>query len=371
VTTMERIRGYSPARLFSERGDWYLRLEPSEDDPAPMRVEREVPKPFNATDPGAEPIKSELGCQAGTLVGTDHVNELVDLMFRKDMREDDELVEVTREWTGDGTDYDSVRVKRTWTSWVYYGEFGQSWQDSEWQKGDKTDTTYEQCPHCKAFDVEHERWRMRMHGARWGTRFDGQTGYATYRKMMDMFGNMEAWREAYLADYRARMAYIKAEREWDQRNRIPFYDGVIIDSDGYAKRERKGGPSKAKLNKHERAVKKVKEQIDTYVNGFIAELQTGNMPMPSGGDCWYCAMFGDKGGEDHLWNHMEENYYVPSLAVNALREKGYQDAGVFMWLDMNLDGTGKMGRPGGRYDNVKRDITSYLRKRLVPQAPTS
>ena len=26
---------------------------------------------------------------------------------------------------------------------------------------------------------------------------------------------------------------------------------------------------------------------------------------------------------------------MPSLAVNALRERGYQDVGIFMWLDMN------------------------------------
>ena len=214
VTTMERIRGYSPAQLFSERGDWYLRIEPSEDDPAPRRYDRTVPKPFTATDPGPEPVKSELGCQVGTLLGHDHKDEIVRLTFRSDMREGDELVEVTHE-SRSGEQYDSVKVKRSWTSWTYYGEFAQSWQDSNWKNGDKTDTTYEQCPHCKAFDTEHERWRLRMHGVRWGTRFDGQTGYATYRKMLDTYGTMEAWQEAYIADFRARREYLKADREWD------------------------------------------------------------------------------------------------------------------------------------------------------------
>ena len=58
VTTMERIRGYSPARLFSERGEWFIRLEPNPDDPKPTRVDREVPKPFTAEYPGDEPVKN-------------------------------------------------------------------------------------------------------------------------------------------------------------------------------------------------------------------------------------------------------------------------------------------------------------------------
>ena len=350
---------------------------------------------------GDEPVKNDAGCQGGTMVGTDHKDEIVRLTFRSDMREGDELVEVVRESTigGDGQ-YDTVKVKRSWTSWIFYGEDAQSYQNAEWKAADKTDVKYEQCPHCKAFDAEHERWRYWMHGARWGTRFDQQTGYATYREMMDKFHNdKDLWQEAYIADFRARREYIKAEKEWDQRNRIPFYDGIIVDSDGYALRARKNGPSPAKLRRHEREVAKVKKQIDKYVNDFIAELTTGNMPMPGGGDCWYCLMrtnvnernehvesgqgmtWGDMGDNDHLFSHIEEKYYVPSLAVNALRERGYQDTGIYMILDMDpvrpdregsgkMIGTGKMGKAGGRYDNVKRDLVAYMRKRMVPQAPT-
>jgi hypothetical protein len=121
------------------------------------------------------------------------------------------------------------------------------------------------------------------------------------------------------------------------------------------------------------------------------------MPMPSSGDCWYCALFQDDSGmrptregeqgmgddmptvysdgttgrqpnHDHLWSHIEERYYVPSLAVNALRERGYRDVGIYIHLNMNQD-TQRMGGPGV-FENVKRDITRYLTKRLVPAAPT-
>ena len=389
-TTMQRIRGYSPARLFSERGEWFVSLEPDPNDPAPERYERTVPKPYTASDPGPYPIKTDEGCQAGTMIGTDHVDEIVDLTFRKDMREGDELVSVDRE-SSTASEYDSVKVKRTWTSWVFYGESSHSYGNEEWNAiADKTDTTYEQCPHCKAFAAEHERWRIGMHGARWGVRFDQQSGYATYSKMMEQFGSQEAWQEAYIADYRARREYTKARKEWDERNRVPFFDGITVDESGYAKRKRKRGPSAAKLKRHEAKVAKMKKQIDTYVKGFVAELKKGTMPMPSGGDCWYCCLSQDGGrtpmgdsmptlyedgtvknqpAPEHLLDHMKERYYVPSLAVNALRERGYKDIGIAIHLDMDFD-TQTMGNPNGRYDGVKRDITKYLSKRVIPNAPT-
>ena len=134
----------------------------------------------------------------------------------------------------------------------------------------------------------------------------------------------------------------------------------------------------------------MKKRIDKYVNGFIVELKKGTMPMPSGGDCWYCSLRTDGGvpmGDSmqtlhsdgsltrevniyHLLSHMSERYYVPSLAVNALRERGYKDVGIYMWLDMDQD-AGTMGKPGGRYDGVKRDLVKYMSKRLIPAAPTS
>ena len=174
------------------------------------------------------------------------------------------------------------------------------------------------------------------------------------------------------------------------RNRVVFYDGVTVDADGYAPRIRNSGPSPAKLRRHEAAVKRMKGRIDKYVDGYIAALKAGKVSMPGGGDCWYCGMQTTEGtplgdnmptlhpdgtvknrvNTDHLLSHMSEKYYVPSLAVNALRERGYRDAGIYMWLDMNHE-AGTMGRPDGRYDGVKRDMVTYMRKRLVPQAPQS
>src|SRR3954454_5981705 len=134
ITTMDRIRNYAPVRqtLFSERGQWYVRLAPDADDPRPTRVERSIPKPFHATDPGPEPVKDPEGCVAGQMVTTEHVNELVDLMWRKDMLADDELVEVTGKGYRDDPDFDRVKVRRSWNSHVYIGESAMPYQDDGW-----------------------------------------------------------------------------------------------------------------------------------------------------------------------------------------------------------------------------------------------
>jgi hypothetical protein len=387
ITTMDRIRTYSPVRgtLFSERGDWYVRLTPSEDDPRPTRVERSIPKPFVTSDPGPEPVKNEEGCIAGQLVTTEHVNELVEVWFT-DMKGDDEFVKVLRESGTGNHDYDRVQVRRSWNTHVYVGEGAQSYQDEGWREqagaaysssyvinGDET-VTYVQCSHCKDFDTVHENWRYRMHGDRYSRRFDEPGGYAVYVDMIERFGSEDEWQDAYIQDFRERRIYLQTEREWDQRNRVPFYDGITVDSDGYA--QRKGGPSKAKLNKHERAVAKMKKRIDKYVNGFIAAMQAGEVPMPSNGDCWYCLLrtqdgktMGDMGDNDHLIQHMEDAYYVPSLVVNALRERGYQDVSIYIHLGMDQD-TGMMGVNRPSCDTIKRDLTKYMRKRLIPAAPT-
>lgn len=406
-TTLDRIRRYSPMtwqQLLTERGEWFIRLKPNPKDPRPERVERSIPRPYVATNPGDEPVRTTEGCVAGQMVTTEHVGELVEI-YRRDMQDHDVIHEVVDHGFTDDGRYDRVKVKRTWTDHVYVGQAGPNQWDEGWSKlpdnshsysktftnDDGEKVSYVQCAHCKEFDAIHERWYYAMHGQRYGRNFDQQTGYATYAAMMEQFGSQEAWQEAYITDFRARREYLKADREWDQRNRVPFFDGITVDSEGYAPRLREKGPSPAKLRRHEAAVTKMKKRIDKYVDGFIKELQKGTMPMPSEGDCWHCAMFDaippndgatrlakrgttvepvERMGSEHLDSHMKERYYVPSLAINALRERGYLDVGVYMLLDMNQD-TRKMGKPGGQYDGVRRDIRRYLSKRLIPQAPTS
>jgi hypothetical protein len=298
--------------------------------------------------------------------------------------------------------YDFIDIERSWVSHVYYGESAQCYQDDGWGmlddnsnphrssfvNDDGETVQYEQCAHCAAFDLVHEQWRYAMHGGRWERRYDRWRGYALYAANLNLHGSMEAWQAAYIEDFRARRAYLKAEREWDERNRVPFYEGIVVDSDGYAQRE--GGPSKAKLDRHKREVARIRRAVNRFIDGYVKELRKGTMPMPSGADCWYCSLRTESGqpmgdnaqtlhsdgtvtrevNTDHLWSHIEEGYYVPSLAVNALRERGYKDVGIYFWLDMDQE-AGTMGKASSDYKGLRRDLRKYMLKRLLPTAPTA
>jgi hypothetical protein len=273
VTTIQRIREYSPAHVISVKGEWYVQLQPRKGDPRPEIVYPAVAAPFDRPD---DYVKPEVG-------------------------------------------YASYR----------------------------------------------DEWNI-------------QRRQSTYDECMERFGSVEQWREERKRQLAARKEYLAADKAWDERNYIPFYDGIIVDSDGYALRLTTSGPSRAKLRRHEKAVERTKKRIATYIDGYISRLAKG-MPMPGQGDCWFCLFrneqtgqtWGDMGDNDHLHSHMTERYYVPMLAVNALKEAGYQDTGVFIWLDMHPE-TQTMGGKDDRpkpYDTVRRALTKYMTKRLVPSAP--
>lgn len=56
-------------------------------------------------------------------------------------------------------------------------------------------------------------------------------------------------------------------------------------------------------------IEKRKKQIQKYVDGYMKKLLAGKIPPPSGSDCWYCAIFAQKGHKtnpDHLLAHFKE-----------------------------------------------------------------
>lgn len=106
---------------------------------------------------------------------------------------------------------------------------------------------------------------------------------------------------------------------WNRVNTAIFQDGMIINPDGTF-----SGVMTAKQAKDEQ---KLRAQIRKYASGFIKALQVGRVPLPSSGDCWGCCMkdvnTGDTVmGSDHIREHLKKKYYVPSLAVNALKAMG-------------------------------------------------
>lgn len=101
---------------------------------------------------------------------------------------------------------------------------------------------------------------------------------------------------------------------WKERSYI-FQDNVLIHADG--KIEGCGQAPDKKLLK----------QAKVYAHEFVEALAQGNVPKPSGGDCWFCGMVTEEGrslgaatrNSEHLLSHFEEKYFVPSLVTNAIK----------------------------------------------------
>lgn len=99
-----------------------------------------------------------------------------------------------------------------------------------------------------------------------------------------------------------------------------YVDGIITNANGKPLHGRKA------TDKDEKANKKLKQGAKQYCKDFIEALIAGNVPKPSGGDCWYCYMrekktgrpLGDVSGASHIPDHIAEKYYVPSFLYNAL-----------------------------------------------------
>lgn len=113
-------------------------------------------------------------------------------------------------------------------------------------------------------------------------------------------------------------------------------------------------------------IQRMKKAIATYSKRY-----TKPYPMPSGGDCWFCAFTDTKDNKksmgdlsqnhEHLLEHLgiahddSEVYVHGSMIVNAMREAGYRDEQI----GFHLHGMGSE-------DTIPRAIRKYLTKRLIP-----
>lgn len=143
---------------------------------------------------------------------------------------------------------------------------------------------------------------------------------------------------------------------WYINGKQPYFDGIELDYKGTVLNA-DNGPKVAAL----KTTDELKNKIHQYVNGFISHIKTNGVPMPSGGDCWFCAFktddnrsMGDISNDNsHLLSHIDEKYYFGSILYNALTESGY-NAGLY--ISMGL----KFGE-----STYKRSLRKYLIKRLI------
>lgn len=153
-------------------------------------------------------------------------------------------------------------------------------------------------------------------------------------------------------------------------DKTPFNDGDTFGPRGALK------SANSKEKKEEAArVKTLTKAINKYADLCASSLP---LPMPSGGDCWYCYMhvsegehkgesLGDAtGNTSHFLSHFEEGYVVPSLVWNALVANGYspQRNGIVFASIFKQEGNDFVD---SRYANsigpdiVRRAVRRYLK----------
>lgn len=376
VTTKDRI-GYA-ANVYSVKGEWYVD-NPQPNDPRPEYPHREIDKPFAAIDPGPEPVKDPEGCIAGQ-----SRTELVD---ERHYIKRDELLD-GEDFEDAGTSAgDYVWVTRAGKKTTYWGSERHRYEEERHSDIPIHTSTYEQCEHCRAHQARHDSWDEFMNGNRW-THPRGR-GYRQMVEYLERFGSREAWMQAYKEEGREVRAGQAAFREWEERNRTPFFDGIEL-VDGRVT----NAPDTGEVDAFQRAVADEKKRISKFIK-LARETLAKGMPMPGPGDCWYCALSAHDGvplgdavdtlhpdgsltveaNHEHLRHHMEEEYVVPSLLTNAMLEAGYKPVGVYMLLDMDQDAHTMGGHETrdwsnsydkGPYSTMARALRKYLTKRLVP-----
>jgi hypothetical protein len=96
------------------------------------------------------------------------------------------------------------------------------------------------------------------------------------------------------------------------------------------------------------AVKRTEKAIKKYIDGYVEHVKKEGLGIPGPGDCWGCALNATEAptdplealagpmGIDHIMQHLEELYFVPSLLWRAVCVQGYRDPS-FIWHYMQKD----------------------------------
>ena len=68
---------------------------------------------------------------------------------------------------------------------------------------------------------------------------------------------------------------------------------------------------------------KLVKRLSRFAGAYMDAFDSGNVPTPSNGDCWGCLMVATNGerpmgGKSHILDHLDENYFVPSLLMRAI-----------------------------------------------------
>lgn len=149
--------------------------------------------------------------------------------------------------------------------------------------------------------------------------------------------------------------------------RWAYADGITLHLDGSVSGEGEDPRRQQQLRKQARA----------YAKAYTQALYDGEIPSPSGGDCWGCCMVPVNGkpaspqaglaGPDHMLSHLEEKYYVPSLVLRALERFGGSQAAkhtvsCLLWPEEAPEGKNPWG--GVVKDQIQKMVFRHTLEQL-------
>lgn len=147
-----------------------------------------------------------------------------------------------------------------------------------------------------------------------------------------------------------------------------FADGLTILSDGTISGMLPLADAKQK--------NKLRRRVSLFAKNYILAFKNGNVPAPSDGDCFYCAMRtvseGKTLGEtvsdkDHIMSHLDENYFVPALLHRAYevlprsQVMGWTLAKHWGTQDQNSQ---SFTPPDFAYDQLQKNLYRYILRQL-------
>ena len=200
----------------------------------------------------------------------------------------------------------------------------------------------------------------------------------TTKDRINTYGPVGVWSENGIWYYRPNGFEQQQEPYSRARVKFPkFYDGLRVNASGWPV----DGDLKLDDTAYfERAKKRIDKAANEFVKGYIkAAIQRKGLETPSMADCIPCQanvtltvtqpndFHGDNRGRnhpsgealgmDHYLEHFREKYYVPSIAVKAVRERGYRDPGVILAM---IQGDLQQGRHS---DLLEENLRAFFTKR--------
>jgi hypothetical protein len=128
---------------------------------------------------------------------------------------------------------------------------------------------------------------------------------------------------------------------WYMLDGTVFNDGVVINE--------KGEPLNSVKDNTEELKKKLDKMVSKYIKDFATEAIKNGLELPSAGDCFMCQFNSED--VDHLFSHIEESYFVPSLLFNAIKSRNYVNPGLIYGLAVQQPEVW-----------IAKELTAYFRK---------